>query len=195
MNNVKKFNDQALYVFIAFALITVILFVLDITIGGGLPGSRSGAFRPLIDMAGEFATITSVVYIASLALRLWKSREFWDTIAWLKEHPSAGKPVRLPELDDELADLNDKTIDGWVYLVRGPQGWYKIGHTKNPDDRRTTFGVKLPFDVKFDHLIKCKNRREAEVHLHKVFAHRRGNGEWFRLTADDITTIKAIKEM
>jgi len=35
----------------------------------------------------------------------------------------------------------------------------------------------------------------AEKKLHKLFADKRVNGEWFALTDDDVAKIKAIEEL
>lgn len=85
--------------------------------------------------------------------------------------------------------------EGFVYLLKSEVGFYKIGHAANPNDRIRTFNVKLPFQVEFEHLIKCKDRFTAERKLHKRYADKRLNGEWFHLTADDVAAIKAINEM
>ena len=95
----------------------------------------------------------------------------------------------------------DKSRAGYVYLVKGPKGFYKIGHTKDPRDRYQTFKLNLPFDVEYLHLIICADRFLIEKRLHSVFSHCRvkddkgKDTEWFILTFDDIAIIKSIKEM
>lgn len=85
---------------------------------------------------------------------------------------------------------------GYVYLLQGQKGYYKIGRTVDPNDRYRTFKLKLPFDVDYLHLIPCRNRFAAEGRLHRCFDHRRVTGsEWFRLSLDDVALIKSIKEM
>jgi len=82
-----------------------------------------------------------------------------------------------------------------VYLIKAPTGEYKIGMTKNPRDRLGTFEVKLPFKVDFVHIIKCQDRYNAEKRLHAQYAHKRLNGEWFRLNDQDVEAIKRIKAL
>lgn len=81
---------------------------------------------------------------------------------------------------------------GYVYLIQSPTGAYKIGRTKNPKDRMKTFGVQLPFEVEFVHLIETPDMYTLESDLHKRFEERRVNGEWFALEPADIEFIKGL---
>lgn len=85
-----------------------------------------------------------------------------------------------------------KQVPGFVYLVRSTTGYYKIGRTKNPDSRIKMFEVKLPFEIELEVLIPTidMNRLEAELHLR--FADKRGQGEWFALTPEDVEYIKGL---
>ena len=108
-------------------------------------------------------------------------------------------------LNPRLGEHTDQTFPvlpvlgirgGYVYLLQGQKGYYKIGHTKDPSDRYQTFKLKLPFAVEYLHLITCDDRRAAESMLHRCFAHRRIKGtEWFLLTEDDIRLIKSIQHI
>lgn len=84
---------------------------------------------------------------------------------------------------------------GFVYLLRSPTSFWKIGRAANPADRLKTFGVQLPFEVEYEHLIPVSDMVAAELYLHNQFAHRRTKGEWFALTDADILEIKAIDRM
>lgn len=86
-------------------------------------------------------------------------------------------------------------IAGYVYLVRNSFGHYKIGMSTNPKKRIKNLGVDLPFEIVTEHLIKCTNYREAEYQLHKKYAAKRVNGEWYALSEQDVADIKAIQEM
>ncbi len=79
---------------------------------------------------------------------------------------------------------------GYVYLLKSPTAFWKIGKTKNPDDRRRTFSVKLPFEVQYAHLIYCHNMHKLEKELHIIFKKKRVDGEWFSLNEDDVRWIK-----
>lgn len=84
---------------------------------------------------------------------------------------------------------------GYVYIIKGKAGHYKIGKTTDPDVRIKNLGVVLPFKIKPIHIIECQNRHEAETTLHHRYWHRRIAGEWYKLTAEDLNEIKAIQEM
>jgi Meiotically up-regulated gene 113 len=83
---------------------------------------------------------------------------------------------------------------GFVYLLKSSEGHYKIGCTISPDDRLHTFEVKLPFKVHYEHLIYSADRRRLESDLHKQFASKRIEGEWFNLSDDDVNYIKSLKD-
>lgn len=81
---------------------------------------------------------------------------------------------------------------GYVYLIRAESGYFKIGRTVNPDDRMKTFGVKLPFEVKFECVVNAENMIQLERDLHERFADKRINGEWFNLNDADVEYIKGL---
>jgi hypothetical protein len=76
---------------------------------------------------------------------------------------------------------------GWVYILRSASGEYKIGRTKNPEDRLATFAVKLPFRVEYDCLIFSRDTVALESHLHQQFGHKYLDGEWFALNETDLS--------
>jgi hypothetical protein len=81
---------------------------------------------------------------------------------------------------------------GYVYLVRSVSSAYKIGRTRNPEDRQRTFGIQLPFEVEFIALIEAEDMYTLERELHNRFAQKRINGEWFALSASDVEFIKGL---
>ena len=87
------------------------------------------------------------------------------------------------------------TSPGYLYLLRGVHGFYKIGLSDTPQDRVATLGVQLPFAIEVTHLIKTNNMKAAEGRLHTRYADKRVNGEWFKLDETDVTAICAISEI
>lgn len=81
---------------------------------------------------------------------------------------------------------------GFVYLVESPSGAYKIGRTKNPNDRARTFEVKLPFEINFVAVIQTDDMYQMEKTLHTKFNEKRINGEWFNLNPLDVEYIKGL---
>lgn len=82
--------------------------------------------------------------------------------------------------------------DGFVYLIQSPTGTYKIGRTINPADRMKTFTVKLPFEVEYTCVIPADDMYYLERTLHAQFADKRVNGEWFKLSPEDVEYIKGL---
>jgi hypothetical protein len=83
---------------------------------------------------------------------------------------------------------------GYVYLLRtDTANVYKIGKSTNIKSRRKTFGVKLPFAVEYEHVIKTDDMHLLEKTLHKKFAPKRLRGsEFFALTAEDVQWIISL---
>lgn len=81
---------------------------------------------------------------------------------------------------------------GYVYVLKGPQGYYKIGKTVSPDNRIATFGIELPFDVEYELVVKVEDYHSAERRLHERYANKRVRGEWFALTKEDLQEMRGI---
>lgn len=91
----------------------------------------------------------------------------------------------------ESPDLPGKA-PGYVYFVQEyMNGSFKIGKTKNIEKRMNIFGVKLPFENKLIYLIKTGNHHQTEAAFHKHFSAKRLEGEWFALSKEDLSWIKA----
>jgi hypothetical protein len=84
--------------------------------------------------------------------------------------------------------------NGYVYLLRTAHDvtLFKIGRTSNPDNRIKTFNVKLPFQVEYEHLIPTVDMYALESELHQRFASQRLEGEFFRLSSEDVQYIKSL---
>lgn len=82
---------------------------------------------------------------------------------------------------------------GYVYLLQETsEGYFKIGKTRKPQDRKTTFDVKLPFIVGYICMIQSPNMHVLESTLHRKFASKRVNGEWFALEPADVEYIQSL---
>ncbi len=80
---------------------------------------------------------------------------------------------------------------GYVYLLKSKYG-YKIGCTMKLSERMNHFGVLLPFKYIVDSIIKTKEYTQLERTLHKLLSHKRLNGEWFKLTKQDLKEIDVV---
>lgn len=105
------------------------------------------------------------------------------------EQPVTPHIVYLPTARKALP----RSTSGYVYILKHIGGThYKIGCTSKPDDRLHTFEVKLPFPVAYEVLIKCEDRFTLEKELHKHFASKRVDGEWFSLDEDDLDYLRQL---
>jgi hypothetical protein len=84
---------------------------------------------------------------------------------------------------------------GYVYLVKGHPGEYKIGHTTLVDRRLPELGVKASIKPNLIHEIKTDDPKGIEVYWHKRFENKRMRGEWFRLTAVDVRAFKRWRKI
>lgn len=89
---------------------------------------------------------------------------------------------------------DDKPMYGYVYLVKRGDGLYKIGKSLDVDTRIQSLRRKHG-PVELIHFIECENYDQAEVTLHTRYRSKWVKAEWFALTPDDVTEIKAIARM
>lgn len=84
---------------------------------------------------------------------------------------------------------------GFVYLVEGHRGEYKIGRTNLVDRRLAELGTKAPVEYRLIHEIKTDDPGGVEAYWHKRFSGERMRGEWFKLTAADVRAFKRWKRV
>lgn len=114
-------------------------------------------------------------------------RRFIEAIRWEIE-----RRIRKAEKEQRKQERIRNMAPGYVYLLQSPTGYYKIGRTKDPNDRMATFSVKLPFEVEYACLIHTQDMHKLESDLHEMFSQKRVNGEWFSLNDTDVDHIKGL---
>jgi len=107
----------------------------------------------------------------------------------------------LPEYEDIASMLPDEgqaqssvglakgMSEGAVYLLRSGQH-YKIGRSDQIERRLKEISIALPEATTLIHTIRTDDASGIEAYWHKRFADRRMNGEWFRLTAEDVKAFR-----
>lgn len=81
---------------------------------------------------------------------------------------------------------------GDVYIVGELEGHYKIGRSTDTESRLNSFSPRLPVKLVVAHVITSANEVWLERALHLAFRHRRGLGEWFKLSTEDMAMLKTV---
>jgi hypothetical protein len=89
-----------------------------------------------------------------------------------------------------------RDLSGYVYVLRtGEESIFKIGKSKEPENRIKTFGNLLPFEVDYELLIEADNMSALEKSLHRRFASKRIRGsEFFTLNERDLRYLSALAD-
>lgn len=127
-----------------------------------------------------------------------------EVIAALAEYVDSYSDEEINKARDyceslEREDLNSSPVipvdhSGFVYLIHGGDHNYKIGYSKNPEERCKQLSVGRVSRLELIHSFPADDAREAEQQLHEYYHGSRIIGEWFNLSLMDIAWIKSLKE-
>src|SRR5262245_52461929 len=81
---------------------------------------------------------------------------------------------------------------GYVYLIEGDEGCFKIGKSRNPDARVLQLAAGFSGDLGLVHQIQTDDMRWLEGLLHRKFAGQRIRGEWFALDDKDLARLSRV---
>ena len=87
-----------------------------------------------------------------------------------------------------------KPVTGFVYLMKSGRH-YKIGRTISVGSRERQLTIKIPVPPTTIHSIETDDPVGVEAYWHRRFDNKRGEGEWFDLSAEDAKAFKRWKKL
>ena len=85
---------------------------------------------------------------------------------------------------------------GWVYVIQAENGLCKIGRSVlDPHRRVKALQDNSPWALELVALVETGDAFQLEKQLHRQFAHKRKQGEWFALTKEDVTNIRNVPDI
>jgi hypothetical protein len=121
--------------------------------------------------------------LAEIAAHCRKASGFDDILALCVEQGNTSAPASSGKGHEA------KVATGFVYLMKSGHH-YKIGRTNSMGRRGSELAIKIPVPPTTLHSIETDDPVGVETYWHRRFADKRGEGEWFELSPDDVKAFK-----
>jgi hypothetical protein len=126
--------------------------------------------------------------LAALAEFCRQNSGFEDVIALCAEQENSSLQTSTEKRREA------KVATGFVYLMKSGSH-YKIGRTNSIGRRGSELAIKIPVPPKTVHSIETDDPAGVEAYWHRRFGDKRGEGEWFALSLDDVKAFKRWKRI
>lgn len=70
-------------------------------------------------------------------------------------------------------------MSGYVYAIKHPDGYMKIGRSGSPEERCRTLQAGSPYDLWVAAKVPVHDPARVEAEIHSYFEEKRVRGEWF----------------
>lgn len=118
--------------------------------------------------------------------------EYADVVAILARETLGAKPKSNEEA---IATSKNQQPSGYVYLVKSGK-LYKIGFSENPWRRKSELHKQTSEGITEIHTVSAIDDAPGiERYWHERFKEKRQHGEWFELSAEDVSAFKKRKFM
>jgi len=126
-----------------------------------------------------------------------------DLLHKLQKFYSTKSQKDIDKINHEIEKQSKQGIDekhyenmptkGYIYFLQAKNIAVKIGKTINLQNRFNQIQPRLPFETQVICTIKTSDYTLLENKFHKLFYNKHVNGEWFKLTNNDIKDIENRK--
>jgi Meiotically up-regulated gene 113 len=126
--------------------------------------------------------------LAAVAAYCRKTSRLEDILPLCVEQESVSTPASTEKRRDA------KVVTAFVCLMKSGSH-YKIGRTNSIGRRGSELAIKIPVPPTTVHSIETDDPVGVEAYWHRRFADKRGEGEWFALSLEDVKAFKRWKRI
>ena len=137
-----------------------------------------------------FARLGNKDELVRKVLAYCRDKPEYDDVVALCSAVCRPKDASIEGPRDVLDADGDGTRTGFVYLMGGRRGEYKLGHTSVVDRRLSELATGSSVDLEVVHEIKTDDPLGVEAYWHRRFSENRMKNEWFKLSSSDVRAFK-----